>query len=139
MLLATWNNRTKSFKAIRDLTNEERLSHEEYSILYRKAESRLNLFSILHLNYTDWVEFIKNPKRQDFSLAKLKLNQLMLNILTCTYAIHEHFERLYTQINRKNENAKTQYDEFQKTLRNTNWAYAFFLIFEIMLNIVNYQ
>jgi hypothetical protein len=128
MQLAAWQREPTIFQPIRDLTSDEIRKSEEFREPIYEAENRLSLFHILNLNYMEWSNFINSllTTAPEPSNTRHRLNQLMLNVLTVSYAITEHFEHTYRHKFKKNPAKLKEFYTFIEKLRTKSWAFAFF-------------
>ena len=130
--LAAWKPSPANFVPIRDLTQDELAKHESYIKPFTEATARLALFRILALNYREWRSHINSllaAERTEREDDQLRLNQRMLNFLTISYAIKEHFERSYRKRYKKQPAKIEEYDRFVENLKSNCWAFAFFTDF----------
>lgn len=128
MQLVAFRANPTEFHAIRDLTDEELTAHRRFTKPFMEAESRFLLFRILELNYQEWISFIHSLLSIEGSKIdyRLKLNQLLLNYLTVSYSITEHFQASYRQKFRNQRKMMERYDTFLQRLNKSCWAFSFF-------------
>jgi hypothetical protein len=91
--LARWvENDVSTLTILRDLTPGELSSHKHYQPLTGAAMERLELFKLLAHNYQEWKTYIESllcAQPLGDEDAKLNLNRLLLNYLTCAYTIRK--------------------------------------------------
>ena len=95
MNLVAYNTTRQHVTFVRDLQGTEMSSHSRYTPIVAEARNRLSLFRILHRNFLEWRSFVDdmlNPKTKEKDDTLDELNRLLLNYLTCSYTIREHFE-----------------------------------------------
>lgn len=129
MQLAAWKASPTEYHPVRDLSEEELASHERFREPFCDAENRFMLFRILELNYQEWISCIRSLLSVGGSQkinSRLKLNQLLLNYLTISYSITQHFERSYKQKFRRQKKMMERYDAFFRRVQNSCWAFCFF-------------
>lgn len=129
MQLAAWQSSPAEYHPIRDLTEDELSCHEHFQEPFSDAENRFTLFRILELNHRDWISYLHSllsvGAKQKID-NRLRLNQLILNYLTVSYAITQHFQKSYMQKFRKNKQKLDEYDAFLDRLQKGCWAFCFF-------------
>jgi hypothetical protein len=131
--LARWvESDFASLAILRDLSKEEEELHERYTPIVPEALDRLTLFRLLDHNYSEWrgyVDSLLSAQPLGEEDAKLNLNRLLLNYLTCAYTIRQHFEGSLNQRFRQEPEKKKQYDDFIQRLCTDSWPTAFFFDF----------
>jgi hypothetical protein len=128
MKLVAFRANPTDFQPVRNLTDEELTAHRRFTKPFMEAENRFLLFRILELNYQEWISYIRSllsigGSKKD---SRLKLNQLLLNYLTVSYSITQHFQTGYRQKFRNQSNMMERYDTFLERLHKSCWAFSFF-------------
>jgi hypothetical protein len=132
MKIVAFNTARQHVTFVRDLQSHEMSLHSRYTPIVAEARNRLSLFRILHRNFLEWRSFIDdllNPKTKEKDDALDELNRLLLNYLTCSYTIREHFEVSFQQRYRNDPVKRDEYDKFVESLVKSWWSFAFFLDF----------
>jgi hypothetical protein len=131
--LARWvEGDVATLTVLRDLTPGELSLHERYQPLTGAAMERLALFKLLAHNYEEWktyLESLLSAQPLGDEGAKLNLNRLLLNYLTCAYTIREHFQVVLKQRFRGDPSKISDYEAFIQRLVAGSWATAFFFDF----------
>ena len=132
MKLVAYNLARQHITCVRDLQGTEDSSHSRYTPIVAEARNRLSLFRILHRNFLEWRSFVDdllNPKTKEVDDTLDELNRLLLNYLTCSYTIREHFEVSFQHRYRTDPSKRDEYDKFVDSLGKNCWSFAFFLDF----------
>jgi hypothetical protein len=132
--LARWiENDLTTITIIRDLSQDEIKKNDRYMPLTGEAMERCVLFKILAQNYAEWRSYVRSLlSGEPFggeTEAKLTLNRLLLNYLTCAYTIQEHFKVALKRRFRSQPDKIKEYDDYLKRLCDKSWDTAFFLDF----------
>jgi len=130
--LVAYNLARQHITCVRDLQGTEDSSHSRYTPIVAEACNRLSLFRILHRNFLEWRSFVDdllNTKTKEVDDTLDELNRLLLNYLTCSYTIREHFEVSFQHRYRNEPIKRDEYDKFVESLSMSCWSFAFFLDF----------
>lgn len=131
--LARWvESDPLSLQVVRDLSPEEAVAHQRYTPLVGAALERLVLFKALSLNYNEWklyIDSLLSAQPLGDEDARLNVNRLLLNYLTCAYTIREHFQVSLKHRFRNDPAKLKEYDGFIERLCDGSWATAFFFDF----------
>jgi hypothetical protein len=131
--LARWiEGDVTTLTILRNLSSNELSLHDRYRPLTGEAMERLTLFKVLAHNYEEWKKYIESllsaqPLGDEY--AKLNLNRLLLNYLTCAYTIREHFQVVLKQRFRTEPSKLKDHESFLQRLVAGSWATAFFFDF----------
>lgn len=123
MLLSGWNSSKNNLFDVRNLSKQELETHARHVPKFKEAQNRLSLFKILRQNFTEWQSFIdelSKPGPRNFDSDHLELHRLLLNYLTATYTISEHFKASYGKRIRIGKDSINEYQKFTETLC-ANW------------------
>jgi hypothetical protein len=132
MKLGFYNQARRFFGTVRDLTKAEIDNHVAYAKVFAEARDRLRLFRILDHNFREWRSYLDSlltTQNIDSDKATENIDRLLLNYLSCAYAIKKHFEVSLRQRFRKDSKKLKQYADFVNQLCLRSWAFAFFLDF----------
>jgi hypothetical protein len=110
---------------IRDLTEAEIANHDKHVPLIQKAQNRLELFTILQMNYREWRKYLDSllsPHPSEERQERLELNRLLMNYMASAYATVEHFKKLLPRLFPEK---RKSHETFLATM-NDCFAVAFF-------------
>lgn len=132
MQLIGFNATGNNFHFVRDLTEEELLSHKSFILDFVEANNRLKLFKILDLNYKEWKNYIsllRKPGPRNWDADYLQLDRLMLNYLSAAYTLQMHFKVSFGRRFKKVPEKLKAYADFLNEMCRNYWEFAFFLDF----------
>ena len=132
MQLIGFNANGNNFHFVRDLTEEELLSHKNYTPVFVEANNRLKLFKVLDLNYKEWKDYIsllRKPGQRNWDADYLQLDRLMLNYLATAYTLQMHFKVSFDRRFKKVPGKSKAYADFLNEMCRNYWEFAFFLDF----------
>jgi hypothetical protein len=132
MQLIGFNANGNNFHFVRNLTEEELLSSENYIPIFMEAHNRFKLFRILELNYKEWKDYIhllRRPGQRNYDVDYLQLDRLMLNYLATAYTLQMHFKVSFVRRFKKLPEKLKAYADFIYEMCRNYREFAFFLDF----------
>ena len=114
---------------VRRLSEEELSKCDRLSSQFAVARGKFNLFRIIHLNFESWEAFVKPSDAATHNTAypdkMLEADRLILNLLSSTKALIDHFTQHYVQLYRHTPYEK-DFEKLLGKLSSSHWSFAFF-------------
>lgn len=113
---------------IREIPEDEQKKYQQFAKIAAEARNRFKLFAILNKNYSEWWNYTRSLLSPSGDLVEeemLELDRLLLNFLSSTKSVLDHFRQHWIQAYRGTPQ-ETEFPSFIEKIEAQSWAFSFF-------------